>query len=238
MKLGKRHVRRGHLAKVREAKHPVVARMLAAPPARPRWKPAVRVLHPAPATAVLADVTRATPWAPETPRPLDLQRMRGDAVLVASDRFAFGGSFEDLNEAREHVSSTQDEHRPLVVALDYFVHTIQVERAAENGADAVLLIARLVDDSALSELVRVARARALEPIVECATTDEAAHAEALEVRIVAVSARDRDSLRASEIAPELLAAIERFEVRLAFSVDEGAPFDAAPFDAVFVRPSC
>ena len=169
---------------------------------------------------------------------LDLQRIAGAAVLVASDRFAFGGSFEDLHEARELFSSSGEERRPLIIALDYFVHPVQIIRAADNGADAVLLIARLVDAHTLSELVRIARERGLAPIVECATVEEARGAQALQVRMVAVSARDRDNLRINEIAPDLLSAMESFDVRLALSVDEGAPFNDAPFDAVFVRPSC
>ncbi|MFS8069294.1 MAG: hypothetical protein ACMG6S_23275, partial [Byssovorax sp.] len=100
--------------------------------------------------------------------------------------------------------------RPLLVAMDFVIHAIQIDRALDAGADAVLLIARLVEPEALALLVAAARDRGLEPIVEIASEEDLAAAKAAGARVLGVSARDLNTGRSdAEQGAELLERIDR-----------------------------
>ena len=52
------------------------------------------------------------------------------------------------------------------------IHEVQLDRALDAGADAVLLIVRILENGELPGLVREAEARGLVPLVEVATEEE------------------------------------------------------------------
>ena len=81
-----------------------------------------------------------------------------------------------------------------LLAKEFVLDEAQIDQARSAGADAVLLIARIVSPSRLRELVGAARAAGLEPLVE--VVDEAELAAALEARarVIGVNARDLDTL--------------------------------------------
>jgi indole-3-glycerol phosphate synthase len=113
-------------------------------------------------------------------------------VSVLCDAPFFDGSWDHLAAAR--VSLDAAGHAVPLLAKDFIVHERQVLEARDRGADAVLLIARIVDAARLKELTRAARDAGLEPLLE--VVDEAELAAALDsgARLVGVNARDLDSL--------------------------------------------
>jgi indole-3-glycerol phosphate synthase len=77
-----------------------------------------------------------------------------------------------------------------------------------SGADAVLLIARIVPPDALAELVARATATGIEPLVEVANDDDLDVALRTEATLIGVNARDLDTLAMDEgRAARVLAAI-------------------------------
>ena len=239
MKLGKRHMRRGHLAKVIERKGALVSRLLAAPPWRAAWRPRsgfVAGLGAARRPALFSDLCARVPWSDQPRARADVDAVHGPAALVSSDDIDFGGSLDELSQVRaslERIAEASGAERPFVIALDYFIHAMQLQRAAESGADAVVLMACLVGDAELKALVGAARERGLEPIVECATTDELAVARALEIRVVATSVVDRDTLRPALPSAELQKGLASFERAIALSAD-AVPVGTR-FDVVFLE---
>jgi hypothetical protein len=235
LKLGKRHVRRGHLAKVREEKRGWVARMREGPRFRRLFEPRGGVLDALRSASRCIDVSPRVPWSRDGEAPARALVADGvAATLVPCDALDFGGGFELLTETRRACDGAANDS-PRLVALDYFVHAVQIERASRLGADAVWFVARL-PETHLEELVRVARAEGLVPIVECASASEAAAARDLGVDIAAFSFRDRDHLRS--VTPDaLLEELGLFPLAVAVSV-EGEPVARAGFGAVFERRVC
>jgi indole-3-glycerol phosphate synthase len=113
-------------------------------------------------------------------------------ISVLCDAPFFDGSWDHLAAARAGLDAT-GRAVPLL-AKDFIVHERQLHEARDRGADAVLLIARIVDAARLKELTRAARDAGLEPLLE--VVDEAELAVALDsgARLVGVNARDLDSL--------------------------------------------
>jgi indole-3-glycerol phosphate synthase len=113
-------------------------------------------------------------------------------VSVLCDAPYFDGSWEHLAAARKRLDEAR-RATPLL-AKDFVLDERQIVEARDRGADAVLLIARIVGALELSELARVARAEGLEPLVEVVDEHELQAALAAEARIIGVNARDLDTL--------------------------------------------
>jgi indole-3-glycerol phosphate synthase len=113
-------------------------------------------------------------------------------VSVLCDSRYFGGAWEHVAAARDALDRA-GRSVPLL-AKEFVVDEAQIAEARDRGADAVLLIARIVEPQRLAALVRAARAEGLEPIVEVTDEREIHAAVAAEARIVGVNARDLDTL--------------------------------------------
>lgn len=81
-----------------------------------------------------------------------------------------------------------------LLAKEFIVDPIQLDWALAHGADAVLLIARILRPDQVDALTRQALARGLEPLIEVTTEGERDVALETGARIVGVNARDLDNL--------------------------------------------
>ncbi|HEV7615746.1 MAG TPA: indole-3-glycerol phosphate synthase TrpC [Solirubrobacterales bacterium] len=108
------------------------------------------------------------------------------ALSVLTDEPHFGGSLEDLRTARASCGLP-------IIRKDFIVDEYQLYEAAVNGADAVLLIVRALDDEALSSLYDAARALDLDCLVEVHNGEELERALEAEVEVIGINNRDLDS---------------------------------------------
>lgn len=119
---------------------------------------------------------------------------RGGAAMVSvlCDSHFFGGSYEDLASAR---AALDDEKlaTPLL-CKEFVIDEVQLDWARARGADAVLLIVKIVDRDALERLVIASLSRGLEPLVEAASEAELEIALATQARLIGVNARNLDTL--------------------------------------------
>jgi indole-3-glycerol phosphate synthase len=113
-------------------------------------------------------------------------------VSILCDEPFFGGSWDDVAEAR--VSLVKAGHAIPVLAKEFVIDERQLREAAACGADAVLLIARILDRQRLRELLDQASDLRLESLVEVVTEDELAWAADAGATIIGVNARDLDTL--------------------------------------------
>jgi indole-3-glycerol phosphate synthase len=114
-------------------------------------------------------------------------------VSVLCDGAFFDGSWDHLSAARQRLDATFPQV-PLL-AKEFVIDERQVQEARDRGADAVLLIARIVSPARLSELARAARGEGLEPLIEVVDEAELEAADRAGARIVGVNARDLDTLQ-------------------------------------------
>lgn len=176
-----------------------VARTLA----RPRGEP----------LRLIAEVKLKSPSAGALSRALKPEaraRAYGEAgatmVSVLCDGTFFDGSWDHVSLARAELDRVRREV-PLL-AKEFVLDEVQLAVARAKGADAVLIIARIVDPARLEELVRGAIERGLEPLVEVANEEELAAALRTRARVIGVNARDLDTLDLDPArAMELVASI-------------------------------
>lgn len=149
-------------------------------------------------------------------RALSYARAGAAMVSVLCDGHHFDGSWRHLQDAREALDAA-GLAVPLL-AKEFVIDEAQLREARARGADAVLLIARIVSAADLGALARAARELGLEPLVEITEEAELEAARAAGARLVGVNARDLDTLRMDAArAARVLAAIPEGVVRVHLS---------------------
>ncbi len=142
---------------------------------------------------------------------LEAYRRRAHAVSVLVDEAFFGGGLDLLERVRAELDL------PLL-AKGFLLERRQLEEVHARGADAVLLIARLLDDRALPAMLEVAHALRLDALVEVHGDDELERALGAGARIVGINARDLDTLAIDlSAARALLAKVPQGILRVAES---------------------
>ena len=103
------------------------------------------------------------------------------SVVVEPDHFF--GSYELLAECRDSSGLP-------ALAKDFVIHPVQIDWARSAGADAVLLIAALLEGDSLRELAGYARACDLVPLVETHGADDRDALQGADWELVGVNHRD------------------------------------------------
>jgi len=105
------------------------------------------------------------------------------ALSVLTEPFHFGGSLDDLREARTAASLP-------ILRKDFIVHRYQLYEAAAAGADAILLIVAALEKPDLSDLLHEARELDLDALVEVHNERELEQALEVEADVLGINNRD------------------------------------------------
>jgi indole-3-glycerol phosphate synthase len=134
------------------------------------------------------------------------------AISVLTDEECFGGSIADLSAVRVSTGLP-------ILRKDFIIDPIQIYEAAIAGADAVLLIAGALDDTALAKLRVIAEDELrLDALVEVHTSEELRRALHAGAKIIGVNNRDLRTFRTSlETSERLIAEAPRDRVMVSES---------------------
>jgi len=145
-----------------------------------------------PGLSLIAEFKRRSPSAGEiatsaavTDRVGAYERGGAAALSVLTDGPHFGGSLDDLRAARAACDLP-------IVRKDFIVDPYQLYEAAVNGADAVLLIVRALDDHDLALMHDEARAIDLDCLVEVHDAAELERALELDAEVIGINNRNLD----------------------------------------------
>lgn len=154
------------------------------------------------------------------------------AISVLTEEEFFHGSLEDLRRARAAA--------PLpVLRKDFLFDAWQVWESRAAEADSFLLIAAILDDSALRELIAAGRELQMESLVEVHSREEVHRAISAGARIIGVNNRNlrtfevhlETSLELAQEIPDECIAVSESGIRSAADI---ARLRAAGFDAFLV----
>ncbi len=104
-------------------------------------------------------------------------------MSVLTDRTYFGGANDDLAVVKAAT-------RIPVLRKDFTLDPLQVVEARGVGADAVLLIVRILSDALLRSLLREAAGMGMTALVETHDLDEVRRALAVGARVLGINNRD------------------------------------------------
>jgi indole-3-glycerol phosphate synthase len=161
-----------------------------------------------------------------------LEQAGAAALSVLTEEDFFSGSLADLKEASRVT-------RIPILRKDFIVDPWQVWETRAAGADSFLLIAAILDDSSLRELLDLGRSLKMEALVEVHSRAELKRALAAGARIVGVNNRDlRDfqvhvetSLELAEAIPDDRIAVSESGLR---SHNDLVRLQLAGFDAFLI----
>jgi len=123
------------------------------------------------------------------------------AISVATDRFLYFGDDKHLSEVRNTVKVP-------VIRRDFIFEEYQIEESKILGADAVFLLAALLEPERLVTLLKLARSKGLDVVVEVASEADLDRAVKAGADIVCVVGRNLDTWEPSwSLALDLLAKI-------------------------------
>ncbi len=145
------------------------------------------------------------------------------AISVLTEPRYFLGSLDHLRAVRQAV-------RLPVLRKDFILDPYQVYEARVAGADAVLLLCSLLDDSQLRDLLQLTSSLGMDALVESHDEDEVRRAVAVGAHIVGVNARDLRTFAVNmNIVRRLRAHVPRGRI---FVAESGI---ATPADAASAR---
>jgi indole-3-glycerol phosphate synthase len=163
-------------------------------------------LQTAEEVAVIAEFKRASPSkgiinddiGPEE-QAVIYENSGASAISVLTDETFFKGSFTDLRAVRNVVDIP-------VLCKDFIIDTCQIDHAAINGADIILLIVAALDEKHLNELFHYAKSLDLEVLVEVHNQEELETALKTGAKLIGVNNRDLRTFKVSLEITEVLAA--------------------------------
>ena len=113
------------------------------------------------------------------------------AISVLTDEQYFGGSTDDLTAVRASTDLP-------ILQKDFIIDPIQIYEAAIAGADAVLLIAGALDDTALAKLRAIAEEElTLDALVEVHTSEELRRVLNAGAKMIGVNNRNLQTFQVS-----------------------------------------
>lgn len=170
-------------------------------------------------TAIIAEIKLASPTNPNlgtvndvTPRAREYQRGGAAMISVVTEKHFFNGDPAYIRQIKRAGVTLP------VLQKDFVIDAIQIVEAKKAGADAVLLIAKILRRKQLKQFVSLAKTLGVEPVVEVNDDDDLDNALAANPSIIAVNARDLETFDVDvDRACELLQKIPDEYIKLGFS---------------------
>jgi indole-3-glycerol phosphate synthase len=153
----------------------------------------LKALHKMPDLAIIAEVKKASPSKglirPDFD-PVEIARQYesggASAISVLTDEKFFQGHYRYLQDVRAQSSLP-------VLRKDFIIDPIQVEQTVAMHADAMLLIAAILDDIQLQDLYQMTSDYSIQPLIEIHTPWELDRVMKLEPQLLGINNRDLDT---------------------------------------------
>lgn len=155
------------------------------------------------------------------------------AVSVLTEADFFGGSLKDLISLKKAYPDV------CFLRKDFLLDPEDIDVSWRAGADAVLLIAAILDDSQLEMLYRIAAGYGLEVLLEVHTPEEIERVRSMQPATIGINARNLEDFSVDILTPVTLSHLVDWSPRMIFESGIRTPEDAAVafsagFDAVLV----
>jgi len=144
--------------------------------------------------ALIGEIKRASPSAGLIQEGADIEKIAGQyqsggacAISILTESQFFHGHLSDLRLIREKISL------PLL-QKDFIIDPFQIYEGRAAGADAVLLIAAILDQGELRDLVDLACSLQMVPLVEVHDEKDMEKALSLHLSLLGINNRDLNTL--------------------------------------------
>ena len=150
----------------------------------------IRALTRTSEMAVIAEVKKASPSKGIICQDFDPEKIAAsyeaggaEAISVLTDERFFQGSLDYIPLVRQTVGLP-------VIRKDFIIDELQIEQAGRYGADAILLIAAILDQEQLKDYLQMAAGLGMDGLVEVHDENELEKSLAAGTRIIGINNRD------------------------------------------------
>jgi indole-3-glycerol phosphate synthase len=180
---------------------------------------AKRLEQPGPSGVnIIAEIKRASPSKGIIRKDLDpaayaaeYERGGAAAISVLTDRMHFQGSFEDLKTARKATTLP-------VLRKDFLISSYQIYESSVLGADAILLIVRILSQNQLQDYLSLAHELKMDALVEIHSEEDLKAATLAGAKLIGINNRDLGSFKTNiKTAVRLASLLEPDQVPVAAS---------------------
>jgi indole-3-glycerol phosphate synthase len=112
------------------------------------------------------------------------------AISVLTDSRYFQGKLEHLTQIRKQLDSSSSRLSPPLLRKDFIFHSYQVYEARAAGADALLLIAAVLNDQEIVDLLALTHKLGMTALIEVHNRAELERVLPLQPRLIGVNNRD------------------------------------------------
>ena len=146
-----------------------------------------------------------------TARVRQYEQAGADAISIVTEKYLFHGETEFVGRIKKEVSLP-------VLQKDFVIDEYQIYESKFAEADAILLIARLVDLDKLKDFTTLTQELGMEAVVEINNQADLTKAVKTSTKIIAVNARDLDTFEVNvDRACKLLKKVPEKFIKLGFS---------------------
>jgi indole-3-glycerol phosphate synthase len=150
----------------------------------------IRALTQSPGIAVIAEVKKASPskgvispdFDPEKIA-VDYEAGGAEAISVLTDERFFQGRLDYIALVRQTVNIP-------VIRKDFVIHELQIRQASNYGADAILLIAAILDQVQIRDYLQMSRELHMDVLVEVHDEKEMEKSLAAGSKLIGINNRD------------------------------------------------
>ncbi len=157
----------------------------------------VAALQARPGVALIAEVKRASPSKGLLRHNFDALELAttyaqngAAAISVLTDSRYFQGKLDYLTQIRDSLHASMGARRPALLRKDFIFDPYQVSEARAAGADALLLIAAVLNDTELASLLALTRKLGMTALIEVHDRAELERVLPLNPRLIGVNNRD------------------------------------------------
>ncbi|MEE8638207.1 MAG: indole-3-glycerol phosphate synthase TrpC [Candidatus Margulisiibacteriota bacterium] len=145
--------------------------------------------------SLIAEIKKASPSAGiirEDFKPISLaktyEECGASAISVLTDDKFFQGKLENIKFAKESTTLP-------VLRKDFMIDESQIYESRIAGADALLLIARVLEDTDLVELIKLTESLGMQTLVEVHSAEEVERVLKTRAKIIGINNRDLDTFK-------------------------------------------
>jgi indole-3-glycerol phosphate synthase / phosphoribosylanthranilate isomerase len=155
-------------------------------------------------TRIIAEIKPKSPSAGTLNASVDLGGLTrtysryAAAISVLTDEKYFGGTMESLRTVATNTNVP-------ALCKDFILHSVQIDQARNAGAEAVLLIVKILDATTLRELHEKIVSLNMVPVVEVQNEEELSIALSVEPRCILINNRDLETFEIDLATTERLA---------------------------------
>lgn len=147
--------------------------------------------------ALIAEVKKASPSKGLLMNNFDPLKLAGTyaahgaaAISVLTDAKYFQGKLAYLTQIRDSLTQAMGAKRPAILRKDFIFDSYQIYEARAAGADALLLIAAVLKDQELANLLALTRKLGMTALIEVHDRPELERVLPLNPRLIGVNNRD------------------------------------------------